>query len=69
MSDQGEMATVRCLVPLAVKRQLEDICTAQRKKQGLHFQQTMAACLVIGLRAVSQSGQISYLVLEQVSGS
>lgn len=64
-SDNG-MATVRCLVPTAIKNQLEAVCAEQRQRNGLHYAQTMAACLVIGVRAVSRSGAISYLVLEQV---
>ena len=51
----------------AMKKAIDQLCEQQRKTQGAHYAETVAALVLIGLKTVRKSGRIYPSVLREVS--
>lgn len=68
MSRYVELSWVKLPIPQSAKADLENLCERMRAERGLHYGQTSACLLLIGLNAVRRSDSISPSILSAVRG-
>ncbi len=51
-----ERCLIKVPIPFSVKSDLDRICAGVRRREGLHYGETAACLLVIGLREVRRAG-------------
>lgn len=62
----GEHAFVKGPLPEAAKPRFDRLCRQYRQTYGLHYGQTMAACLLVGIRTLEHDGAIPHSILAAV---
>lgn len=64
----SELIFLRGPFPSDSKNQLDRFCLEMRLRHGMHYGETVAACLLVGLRSLQSSGNVPYNVLATVRG-
>ncbi len=68
MPGSYETTWLRGPFPMAEKQRLDRFCLEMRLRHGMHYGETVAACLLVGLRSLQSSGNVPYNVLATVRG-
>lgn len=64
----SEPVWLRGPFPMAEKQRLDRFCLDMRLRHGMHYGETVAACLLVGLQSLQLTGNVPYSVLARVRG-